>query len=335
VYAGAGPWSGQGGGIGIAKEVKGITSYGVKGDLIVTVHRFLATDDTLTVTGDKLDRAADRTQVKVYGQYHSLPELRFFGVGPTAPETPIIYGMTERVGGVSVTSPLNSTFVVGGGVELRDPRLGAASQSIFGAAGFSEATVPGLVSQPMFVRLQTSLALHSPSQPPFGEEAHVVYRAYLAADGSHYSFGQLDARGQTNVNLGSSGGLTFLGRVITSTAFGNSLVPFYYQPTLGGQDVDGFDTLRGFDDVRFRGPDAALVQADYTHSVICDALRGRVFGDVGQVTASLTDVTLRSLRSDWGVGLDLFLGGKSRARVYSALNGERRGRVAFAASTSY
>src|SRR5207244_6815413 len=61
-------------------------------------------------------------------------------------------------------------------------------------------------------------------------------------------------------------------------------------PIFGGTDREGFDTLRGFDDLRFRAPNRALVQAEFYKD-----LNGwfGVFGfaDVGTVAPSPRDFT--------------------------------------------
>jgi phospholipase C len=50
-----------------------------------------------------------------------------------------------------------------------------------------------------------------------------------------------------------------------SLARAQNVIPFYMQPTLGGSDIDSVVGLRGFDNYRFRAPDAMFLQAEYDH----------------------------------------------------------------------
>jgi hypothetical protein len=60
-----------------------------------------------------------------------------------------------------------------------------------------------------------------------------------------------------------AGTVTVAGRVTVSyTGLGRS-VPFYLQPTLGGADFEGIDTLRGLVDYRLRAPNRLLAQGGF------------------------------------------------------------------------
>src|SRR6185437_760694 len=57
--------------------------------------------------------------------------------------------------------------------------------------------------------------------------------------------------------------------LVTTSYSGDHSVPFYYQPTLGGTDINGVDTLRGLSDYRLRAPNRLLMQAELYHTSIC------------------------------------------------------------------
>src|SRR5438552_613637 len=52
-----------------------------------------------------------------------------------------------------------------------------------------------------------------------------------------------------------------------SIASGGSVVPFYFQPTLGGSDINGSPSLSSFQDYRFRGPNLLLLHESLEHSL--------------------------------------------------------------------
>src|ERR1019366_8024497 len=62
-----------------------------------------------------------------------------------------------------------------------------------------------------------------------------------------------DLNGSVNLRL-------LLSESITS---GTSVVPFYFQQTLGGADIDGAPSLSSYQDYRFRAPNVLLLQEDF------------------------------------------------------------------------
>ena len=61
----------------------------------------------------------------------------------------------------------------------------------------------------------------------------------------------------------SLGDLNLLATVVASYTGANGQVPFYFDQTLGGADINGDDTLRGYADYRFRAPSSVLFQLEY------------------------------------------------------------------------
>jgi hypothetical protein len=57
-------------------------------------------------------------------------------------------------------------------------------------------------------------------------------------------------------------------RAFTSMSMipGGHTVPFYFQPTLGGADINGDNVLSSYDDYRFRAPNLLLVRESFEHS---------------------------------------------------------------------
>lgn len=46
-----------------------------------------------------------------------------------------------------------------------------------------------------------------------------------------------------------------------------SAVPFYFQQTLGGQDINSSLALGSYQDYRFRAPNLLLLQESFEHSI--------------------------------------------------------------------
>ena len=217
------------------------------------------------------------------------------------------YGMREIIVGgnvvKSVYQPLKiSVYGEANGrlVDLR-PSNGQPSPSI--EQLYTEATAPGLRSQPGSLQLgegirMTPVRLNDRLRLNYS----VTYQQYVAP-GSSFSFQRLTfdfdhqfaLYGKTTriltprngngpddcsldpgskhplcpqafaKNLEGSVGLRLLN--ILSMTPGGEVVPFYFQPTLGGADINGNPSLSSYQDYRFRAPNVLLLREDFEHSV--------------------------------------------------------------------
>jgi hypothetical protein len=95
---------------------------------------------------------------------------------------------------------------------------------------------------------------------------------------------------------------------VTSSASAGDIVPFYFQPTLGGQDINGQAGLSGFDTYRFRGPHLVLFQQSIEHSVWGPI--GAWFQlEQGMVGLRRGEISLARLRTSAGAGITVRAGG--------------------------
>jgi hypothetical protein len=107
-----------------------------------------------------------------------------------------------------------------------------------------------------------------------------------------------------NDSLCDFGTLDLKAHLVTSTVDSGSVIPFYMMPTLGGQGIDSRVSLRGFENYRFRAPDAMFVQAEYSLPVY-DPIALLLFYDAGNVGITLGDLSFANLRQDAGFGINL------------------------------
>ena len=87
-----------------------------------------------------------------------------------------------------------------------------------------------------------------------------------------------------------------------------SKVPFYFQPTLGGQDSDSSLTLGSYQDYRFRAPNILLLQENFEHS-IWGPFGVAFTADQGCVALDRGDLGFSHLRHSFAAGLTLRAGG--------------------------
>lgn len=106
-----------------------------------------------------------------------------------------------------------------------------------------------------------------------------------------------------NLN-GSVGVRLFLSESLTAAG---SSVPFYFQETLGGQDVNSQLTLPSYQDYRFRAPNLLLLQENVEHS-IWGPFGVKFQGDQGRAALTRGDIGFSHLRHSYAAGLTLRAG---------------------------
>lgn len=117
-------------------------------------------------------------------------------------------------------------------------------------------------------------------------------------------------------------------RLILSGTPYNNKIPFYLEPTLGGNDIDNRVTLRGWDDYRFRDRDAALLQLESNY-VVWDPFGIYIFYDAGAVGNDPGDLAISGFRQDAGVGFSARVQGSIVAQTYYAWGAGHGGRWSY------
>jgi hypothetical protein len=79
-------------------------------------------------------------------------------------------------------------------------------------------------------------------------------------------------------------------------------VPFYFQPTLGGSDINGNQLLGSYQDYRFRGPNLMFLRGNFEHS-LKNGLHFIARVDYGKVALARGDLDLSHLRHSFTTGL--------------------------------
>ena len=96
--------------------------------------------------------------------------------------------------------------------------------------------------------------------------------------------------------------------ITESTASAGSIVPFYFQPTLGGSNINGNPWLSSYSDYRFRAPNTLLLREAFEHS-IWGPIGFAFSADQGKVALERNDVDFNHLAHSYSVGLTLRAGG--------------------------
>lgn len=206
---------------------------------------------------------------------------------------------------------------------------------------YDEATAPGLSSQPGFVQLGEGLRI----KPVIADRLELNYlgqfQQFFAPSNSHYSFLRwtvdldhtYDLYGKTNaapksseeigpdscvhgdnegcppishtLNRNGSIGVRLL--ISESLTSGSNVVPFYFQQTLGGSDINSALALGSYQDYRFRAPNLLLLQENFEHS-IWGPFGVKFMADEARVAETRGDLGFSHLKHTFAGGLTLRAG---------------------------
>ena len=298
--------------------------------------------------------------VSITAQMESLDNVGFFGIGPASPaDGEVFFGMREAIVGAGVVKPFMSFW---------HPSLYGEVNGRF-VKTTAPATLPELVDSHAF--LQTTEGVRV--RPTFaGSLVHLKYDValhdYVAPGDSTLTFHQLtvdlthdialhsttmtappsDENGPDECTRGTSPahpsdcaitrnveGTVEL-RAFMSTAFvpGGHAVPFYFQPTLGGSDINGTMALAGYQDYRFRAPNLMFVRASIEHSIFDLPVGVMALVDAGRVALTRGDLFSMPWRYSVAAGFTIRAGGIPAVQILYARGGTEGGHAIFVVSTT-
>ena len=308
----------------------------------------------------EIDLTHPYTVFHVYAQSISLNKLNYFGEGNDSTLAGAsVFGMNETIVGGDVNKPIyqlpalrNLNFSLLGQINGRFVNIenepGDSVRSI--GALYTNTTAPGLSSQPKFIQFGQGFSL-DPVIDDFEVNYLGSFQEFFAPSNSNYSFQRWTSDLNVTYSLyghqssakpvqtgpdecatsghkcpsiphtrnleGSIGARLLVSESITSAT---STVPFYFQPTLGGSDIDNNPALASYQDYRFRAPNLLLMQEEFEHSIWGPF--GFQFGaDQGRVALTRSELSFDHFRHSYAVGLTLRAGGFPMVYVLFAWGG--------------
>jgi hypothetical protein len=286
------------------------------------------------------------TVFNFYAQAIQLDQLFFYGLGPNSLQAnATVFGMTQTIAGVNAIVPL--------GHDLNASLLGEFNGRFVSIRGnhhestpsieqiFTEATAPGLTTQPAFAQLGEGLRLEPTLLNDHWQLDYLAqFQLYLAPADQQYTFRRFttdldntipfyrnsgpygpkttngpdecaSALGATRcpaIQRNREGSLELRLLITESIASAGNVVPFYLQPTLGGSDIDGNSWLPSYNDYRFRAPNALLLREGIEHS-IWGPIGFTFSADQGKVALDRNDVDFNHLAHSFAAGLTVRAGG--------------------------
>ena len=99
------------------------------------------------------------------------------------------------------------------------------------------------------------------------------------------------------------------------------MVPFYFQPTLGGSDINGNPSLSSYQDYRFRAPNLLLLRESFEHSIGKWPLGFVFMADEGKLGLARGDLGSSPWLHSFSTGLTLRAGGFPQVFLLFAFGG--------------
>ena len=291
------------------------------------------------------------TVFNLYAQTISLNKLNYFGLGnDSSLAGASVFGMTQTIVGVSAIKPVYEWAAIRklnlallGEVNGRFVNIrGANGQSVPSIETlYTNATAPGLSSQPGFVQLGQGVRI----KPVIADYLQLNYmgnfQEYFAPSSSQNSFlrwtvdlnhtlylyGYTESAARSTDGVGPdscapvgatcpavshsrnlNGSINVRLLLSESMNSATSAVPFYFQQTLGGSDINGALALGSYQDYRYRAPNLLLLQESFEHS-IWGPFGLKLMADEGRVALTRGNLGFSHLRHSYAAGFTLRAGG--------------------------
>jgi hypothetical protein len=303
------------------------------------------------------------TVFNLYAQTISLNKLNYFGLGNDSTLAGAsVFGMTETIVGANAIKPVYEWAAIR---KLNLALLGEVNGRFVNIRGehgqsvpsietiYTNATAPGLSSQPGFFQMSEGLRI----KPVIADYLQLNYmgnfQEYFAPSSSQNSFlrwtvdlnhtlylygytqsgpkstdgngpdscapsGTTCPAGSHSRNLNGSINVRLL--LSESINSATSVVPFYFQQTLGGSDINGAMSLGSYQDYRYRAPNLLLLQESFEHS-IWGPFGLKFMADEGRVAQTRGDLGFSHLRHSFAGGFTLRAGGFPMVSVMFAWGG--------------
>jgi hypothetical protein len=290
----------------------------------------------------------------------------------TLPSGQAAFGLTETIAGASAILPLNRngisfTLEFNG----RIPQLRGDYNETVPSIGqlYTEATAPGLTYQPPFlqpgggIQIQPSLfgdrlRLHyllnfqdfaSPGHSSYsfrrwsadiGHEFPLARKVYLTAANPQNGPDSCTPDPETpcpspthvSSTINHEGSVSLRLLLTGSVANAGHVVPFYFDPTTGGSDLDGNPILPSYPDYRFRAPNLVLLRGAVEHALPKIPLGIYFSADAAKSALTRDDIDFTNLRRSYSIGLTVHAGGLPVVYLLFAWGGDEGHHTIFTVS---
>jgi len=243
--------------------------------------------------------------LSVMGGWREATAVNFYGFGPDSkPESRANYGFTQPyfLTNIEVFPARKAlqAFVVKGGFELSQWRQGPGSGDTPSVETiYTPATLPGLGAQPVYVHTQATIGVDTRTSVGYtrrGAFYGVTLHDYTDTDKA-FGFNEVDYTAIQHVPiLREAWVLAFRAQAQTTYQKDVQTIPFFMMPSFSG----GSD-LRAYSSWRLKDLNSLLLQGEW-RATVNRFFEMALFYDAGTVAHNRSDLSLSSMKSDYGIG---------------------------------
>jgi outer membrane protein assembly factor BamA len=242
----------------------------------------------------------DRITLDIYAVRHNYPGLNYYGPGPASQRSGRSgFRLEDAAFDLTATVRATGRLALGGSAGYLINNIGPGTDNRF-ISSDQIYRVPGMDLQANFTRL-SAFAQYDTRDYTRGPRSGGNYFVQIHQFGDRtlglHDFERLDMEAQRYVPFFNRRRVLALrARSVMTFQQDGRTIPFYMQPTLGGQD-----DLRGYRPFRFRDNNLLLMNAEYRWEVF-SGMDMALFADAGKVAARKADLDLHHLESSFGFG---------------------------------
>lgn len=242
--------------------------------------------------------------LELYNRYRNNPEEEHFGLGPDSDlDDGAAYRLEDYTATVKlVFSPMRILEIAGrtGYLRHRTDRGGESGERSVEEL-LSPDDLPAFKQSIGYWISEASAAVDtrdSRGNPRSGLLLAGTHTLYADQDGDAYDFRRSAAELQAYLPfLHKHRVLAVRGRVVESESRNGGIIPFNFMPHVGGAN-----SIRGFEEYRFRDGKLALLNLEYRFEAFI-GLDMALFGDFGQVAPRWENIKISEFETSYGGGL--------------------------------
>jgi hypothetical protein len=272
--------------------------------LRVTARGTLRSAYMFDMTADVPRWRNSRGNLQIYSKHENSPRMDFYGIGPDSrKEDRTSYLLEDTSLDARAQYQLAGPLRVGFHSGFLWVHTGKGNRSGVPSPDevFPPSEIPGLAAQTWFIRTGGYLQFDyrdKPRGPRSGGNYYIHYTHYSDQRLHQHSYQQLETAVEQYIPYFNKSRVIAL-RLGTNTtfAYNGQTVPFYLEPTLGGNDL-----LRGFARYRFTDANSVLATAEHRWYVT-PGLHAALFVEAGKVAPRGTLLNPGHLEYVGGIGL--------------------------------
>jgi hypothetical protein len=265
----------------------------------------------------------DRFKLRLYTKFENSPQMDYYGPGTDSKkEDRTSYRLEDLNLDVEAKFRVWGHFYTSGFFGGYFPNTGPGQRDGYPSIEekFGPSAAPGIIRQPNFVRPSFQLQYDYrdlPSGPRSGGNYYARFKRFWDLGLDRHAFTQLDAAAEQYIPFRNKANVIALRLAATMTwAPGENKVPFFMQPTLGGNEL-----LRGFARYRFTDQNALIATAEHRWHLF-SGLHAALFFEMGKVAHKASQLNFHNLEYTGGIGFRATIQDSVIMRIDSAVSRE-------------